>query len=214
MADAMSKLFKKSITSSIDIHSGGIDLQFPHHCNEIAQAEAYRSKKHEETKEEKQEKKDSPWSKYFLHSGQLKISGLKMAKSLKNFITIKDALKKYTPRHLRFFFLSHPWNTSIDYSDAAMLNATIKDSYFENFFADNLTNSSTSAFGEGMTKLLDQTRENVSTVLRDNFGYHLAMDLLFSLVNETNKYLASLTTNKSSIKSVVDYNKGNQGNKK
>ena len=70
--------------SEVDIHSGGIDLKFPHHDNEIAQSEAAYGA--------------DTWVNFFLHSGHLHIQGCKMSKSLKNFITIKDSLKKYTAR--------------------------------------------------------------------------------------------------------------------
>jgi cysteinyl-tRNA synthetase len=60
----------------IDIHGGGSDLQFPHHDNEIAQSEACFE--------------SNQWTNYFLHSGHLDIDGLKMSKSLKNFITIRE----------------------------------------------------------------------------------------------------------------------------
>jgi cysteinyl-tRNA synthetase len=63
---------------TLDIHAGGSDLKFPHHDNEIAQCEAHFDKDH--------------WVNYFLHCGTLRIEGLKMSKSLKNFITIKVAL--------------------------------------------------------------------------------------------------------------------------
>ena len=61
---------------SMDIHSGGVDLKFPHHDNELAQSEAYHGNDH--------------WIRYFLHSGHLTIAGCKMSKSLKNFITIQE----------------------------------------------------------------------------------------------------------------------------
>ncbi|XP_042371992.1 cysteine--tRNA ligase, cytoplasmic-like, partial [Plectropomus leopardus] len=68
--------------ASMDIHGGGFDLRFPHHDNELAQSEAYFENDH--------------WVRYFLHTGHLTIAGCKMSKSLKNFITIKDALAKNT----------------------------------------------------------------------------------------------------------------------
>ena len=77
--------------TNIDIHSGGTDLKFPHHDNEIAQSEAAFC--------------NNNWVNFFLHSGHLHIQGCKMSKSLKNFITIKDALKKYTSRYNNFFKL-------------------------------------------------------------------------------------------------------------
>lgn len=60
------------------------------------------------------------WVRYFLHSGHLTISGCKMSKSLKNFITIKDALNKHTACQLRLMFLLHSWKDTLDYSDDTM----------------------------------------------------------------------------------------------
>ena len=86
---------------SMDIHSGGVDLKFPHHDNELAQSEAYHGNDH--------------WIRYFLHSGHLTIAGCKMSKSLKNFITIQEVLKRYTARQLRLTFLLHSWKDTLDY---------------------------------------------------------------------------------------------------
>jgi len=95
--------------SEIDIHSGGIDLAFPHHDNELAQSEAfYCEHGHEHL-----------WVKYFMHMGHLSISGSKMSKSLKNFQTIRDALKiDYTPRSMRIVFLLGKWNDGVEVSPA------------------------------------------------------------------------------------------------
>jgi cysteinyl-tRNA synthetase len=60
------------------------------------------------------------WVRYFLHSGHLTISGCKMSKSLKNFITIKDALTRHTARQLRLAFLLHSWRDTLDYSSNTM----------------------------------------------------------------------------------------------
>lgn len=95
--------------SNIDIHSGGTDLKFPHHDNEIAQSEAAFC--------------NNNWVNFFLHSGHLHIQGCKMSKSLKNFITIKDALKKYSSRQIRILFLLYQWKDTLDYSDQAMETA-------------------------------------------------------------------------------------------
>ncbi len=93
---------------SLDIHFGGIDLKFPHHHNEILQVVAYYDRDPSTTYQ---------WVKQFAHFGHLNISGLKMSKSLKNFITIKDVLKQYTPRQLRLLFLQHNWDQSLDYNE-------------------------------------------------------------------------------------------------
>ena len=63
------------------------------------------------------------WVRYFLHSGHLHIDGCKMSKSLKNFITIKDALKNHSARQLRLAFLLHQWKDTLDYSQNTMREA-------------------------------------------------------------------------------------------
>ncbi|KAK3644045.1 cysteinyl-tRNA synthetase [Elasticomyces elasticus] len=90
-----------------DIHSGGIDLAFPHHDNELAQSEAYWSKSGKESKQ---------WVNYFLHMGHLSIQGSKMSKSLKNFTTIREAIAKgdWTPRGLRIVFLLGAWRDGLE----------------------------------------------------------------------------------------------------
>ena len=76
-------------THDIHVHAGGIDLKFPHHTNEIAQAEAYRSK----SDANMNTKRRKEWIPHWVHTGHLHIDGLKMSKSLKNFITIKEILQ-------------------------------------------------------------------------------------------------------------------------
>lgn len=93
--------------SKMDIHSGGIDLAFPHHDNELAQSEAYFCE---------HGKGPHEWVNYFMHVGHLSISGSKMSKSLKNFQTIKDALKDYTPRGMRIVFLKGKWHQGVEIS--------------------------------------------------------------------------------------------------
>jgi cysteinyl-tRNA synthetase len=86
----------------IDVHSGGCDLKFPHHDNELAQSEAFYG--------------CDNWINHFWHTGHLHIDGLKMSKSLKNFTTIKEMLKIYTAKQVRFLFLIHKWNQKMNYS--------------------------------------------------------------------------------------------------
>ena len=86
-----------------DIHGGARDLIFPHHEAEIAQMEAISGK--------------SPMVNYWLHTGFLTVKGKKMAKSLGNFITIKDFLKDYSPRILRLFVIKSHYRSPIDYNE-------------------------------------------------------------------------------------------------
>jgi cysteinyl-tRNA synthetase len=91
---------------NMDIHSGGIDLAFPHHDNELAQSEAYHHVQQ--------------WVNYFLHTGHLSIEGQKMSKSLKNFVTIKEALERYSARQLRLAFIMTAWDGPMDFKDDVM----------------------------------------------------------------------------------------------
>ncbi|MDP2923449.1 MAG: class I tRNA ligase family protein [Candidatus Omnitrophota bacterium] len=103
----MSQKFLK--TDTLDIHAGGRDLVFPHHENEIAQAEALTGKL---------------FAKYWMHHGLLTINGQKMSKSLGNFITIKDFIvkHKYTDI-LKIFFLSAHYSQPIDYNEKRITEA-------------------------------------------------------------------------------------------
>jgi cysteinyl-tRNA synthetase len=92
----------------IDIHAGGMDLQFPHHENEIAQSEgAY----------------GAPLSRYWLHNGFLNIDNEKMSKSLGNFFTIREVLQKFDAETLRFFIVRAHYRSPLNYSDVHLDDA-------------------------------------------------------------------------------------------
>jgi cysteinyl-tRNA synthetase len=94
--------------SQYDIHGGAIDLIFPHHEAEIAQMESISS---------------LPLVRYWMHAGFLNIGSEKMSKSLGNFKTIRDILKVYDYRTLRYFFISNHYRAAIDFNDAALEQA-------------------------------------------------------------------------------------------
>ena len=85
-----------------DIHGGGIDLQFPHHENEIAQSEGATGR---------------PFVNYWLHNGHLNVDNEKMSKSLGNFFTIRDVLKRYDGETVRFFMLRTHYRSPLNFSD-------------------------------------------------------------------------------------------------
>jgi len=115
----MSQKFLK--TDTLDIHAGGRDLIFPHHENEIAQAEALTGK---------------PFAKYWIHHGLLTINGQKMAKSLGNFVTIKDFINKYQdPGLLKLFFLSAHYSHPIDYTEDRIEECKKQKYGFDKFFS-------------------------------------------------------------------------------
>lgn len=159
----------------IDIHSGGIDLRFPHHDNEVAQAEAYYD--------------CNNWIKYFLHTGHLHIEGRKMAKSLKNFITIKHILTQYNARQIRFLFLLHNWESLMNYSTAkSMPEAIEKERQFSEFFKNakailricdiEKTEQKWNVRDYNLQNILNLNRNKIYERLADNFDTPSAVNHL------------------------------------
>ena len=113
-----SAMASDKIGSQIDIHSGGIDLAFPHHDNELAQSEAFWT--------DKGHVQQHQWINYFIHLGHLSIAGSKMSKSLKNFTTIREALSKgaWNSRSLRIVFLHGNWKDGIEITESVVQEGT------------------------------------------------------------------------------------------
>ncbi|KAJ2880163.1 cysteinyl-tRNA synthetase [Coemansia asiatica] len=175
--------------SQIDLHTGGIDLTFPHHDNEIAQSEACLG--------------CQQWINYFMHAGHFHVSGLKMSKSLKNFTTIKDALKKNSARQIRMLFLLTKWDARLDYFEGTMDGPIALEKIFDNFF------SNTNALlrdtrlrqqdSDGKRHFLEDelelqralldTKTQVHSALLDSFDTPKAMRALQEIVTRTNTYL-------------------------
>jgi cysteinyl-tRNA synthetase len=103
-----STMSTKYLGETFDIHGGGLDLIFPHHENEIAQAECFTGK---------------PFAKYWIHNGFVTVNHEKMSKSLGNFFTLRDIFAKYDPMLIRFYLLSTHYRSPINFSDADLENA-------------------------------------------------------------------------------------------
>ncbi|KAF8236044.1 hypothetical protein L208DRAFT_1391483 [Tricholoma matsutake] len=175
---------------NMDIHSGGIDLAFPHHDNEMAQSEAYHN--------------CTAWVNYFIHTGHLHIEGLKMSKSLKNFITIDEILQKYTARQLRLAFLTQLWNAKVDFSESLMTGEvrTI-ELILNNFFTTvkallsqaraNVNNTDSYHHYETPEQDLAASFHDSQSAFRaslcDSFNTPDAVNILRDLVSKTNVYI-------------------------
>lgn len=146
------------------------------------------------------------WVDYFLHAGHLSIRGLKMSKSLKNFVTIKEALRDHPARHLRLMFLMAQWDKGIVYSDQTLDDARSKDEKLRNFFsaARSLVSFADGAAVAGgaaapqswrpeerrLSGALRGCRARVHAALCDNFDTPTAMAALFEVVGTCNVYMA------------------------
>jgi cysteinyl-tRNA synthetase len=188
---------------AVDINGGGIDLNFPHHENQLAQSEAHYDIKQ--------------WVNYFVHTGHLHIDGLKMSKSLKNFITIRAALKMYTARQIRFLFLLHQWSDPMDLTpvqegDAVtgfqqMEAAVIAEKTFVEFFhsVKGALRGLGCAAGYSvhqehtwndeervLSASIDSARAGVHAAMLDNINTPGVIKSLKELIGAVNKYLGAV----------------------
>ena len=162
-----------------DIHGGAIELIFPHHEAEIAQAEATTGKK--------------PYVKYWIHTGVLYVNGKKMSKSLGNFITIKDALKKYSPELLKTFFALSHYRSSIDYNEEKINQAkevlrNIHETYRLVKSSLKKAKNDESPLDQELLKLLDKYSKRFFEAMDDDFNTPKALSSLLSLSKEIKKF--------------------------
>ncbi|MBI5415473.1 MAG: cysteine--tRNA ligase, partial [Candidatus Omnitrophica bacterium] len=160
---------------TLDIHAGGRDLIFPHHENEIAQAEPLTGK---------------PFAKYWIHHGLLTIQGQKMAKSLGNFITVQDALKKYSADELKLFFLSSHYASPIDFTEGTLLDARKALERFDILFwkAYQMLQGK-KAVEPVEAEFITQHRGEFIEAMDDDFNTPKALGCLFDFINDTNKFI-------------------------
>jgi cysteinyl-tRNA synthetase len=160
-----------------DLHGGASELIFPHHTNEIAQAEAATGKK--------------PFVKYWLHTGVLNIKGAKMSKSLKNFVTIREILKKYDPEVLRLYYASTHYRKPIDFNEKDLEKPKAELEYLYNA----LRNVQYAASPEGKSPkeaetLLAETKKNFADAMNNDFNTPLAFTHLYALARQINKIVS------------------------
>jgi len=150
-----------------DIHGGARDLIFPHHEAEIAQMEAASGKK--------------PMVKYWMHTGFLNVKGRKMSKSLGNFITVRDALKKYSSRTLRFFYLTSHYRSPINFNEKTLVKAKNSLERLNDFIgtlkSDNKDN----------LKALKQLKNNFCKAMDDDFDTVKALAIIFDFIKRSYK---------------------------
>jgi cysteinyl-tRNA synthetase len=168
-------------TDTLDIHAGGRDLVFPHHENEIAQAEALTGK---------------PFANYWIHHGLLTINAQKMSKSLGNFITIQDVLKKYPADVLKILYLQAHYRSPVDFSWEKMEEAKkalikLLEAFDEDLKIQNMDtlHSNLREQIEREKKTIDVSCEIFNTVMDDDFNTPQALGFLFGLASDCNVFL-------------------------
>ncbi|CAH1777740.1 unnamed protein product [Owenia fusiformis] len=185
----------------LDLHTGGEDLMFPHHENELAQSQACFQ--------------CEQWTNYWLHTGHLHLKGdmQKMSKSLKNTISITDLLQRYSAPQFRLFCLLSHYRQRVEYSDDRMELAVNLSKKFQSFF----TSAAGYVKGQGqenespidephLLKCLSDTRQKFHDCLADDFDTGRAIEAIQGLIHETNVQLqpsANNSNNKKVVTTVV-----------
>jgi cysteinyl-tRNA synthetase len=158
---------------TLDIHAGGRDLIFPHHENEIAQAEALTAKQ---------------FAKYWIHHGLLTIDSQKMAKSLGNFVTIKDFIAKYKNADLlKLFFLSAHYSHPIDYTEDKIEEARQALERIVILMEKIDRKVTRSPRHQVTSKEAEDIKNKFIAAMDDDFNTPQALASIFELVNLTNK---------------------------
>jgi len=169
--------------NKLDIHSGGCDLKFPHHDNEIAQTEA-----HDDSKQ---------WINYFLHTGHLKIEGLKMSKSLKNFKKITDFISLYTPNAFRLYFCNSKWDGDMDFTENGLSMASANDKKISEFFQnikvwsrenDLKKNLKLDNEDSALNNFFLEAKKNIHAYFCDNFNTPGVVSTILDLIKKTYEY--------------------------
>ena len=161
-----SAMSAKYLGEQFDIHGGGQDLIFPHHENEIAQSESATGK--------------HPFVKYWLHNGFVTVNKEKMAKSLGNFFTVKDALKSFDGETIRFFILSAHYRQPIDFSSGRLQQAGESLAKLQDV-CERISEKTKNKTEEPSDAQLISIKKDFISAMNDDFNTPLAISILFKL---------------------------------
>jgi cysteinyl-tRNA synthetase len=168
---------EKYLGESFDIHAGGEDLIFPHHENEIAQSEGATGK---------------PFARYWLHNGFVTVGGEKMAKSLGNFVTIREALRRFPADALKLLLVSTNYRGPLDYTDAAVAEKQKALQGIQEFLraVDRLrAETGRAAMPPAAPPACHPAEEAFRAAMDDDFNTARATGVLFDLVRDGNRLL-------------------------
>jgi cysteinyl-tRNA synthetase len=167
-----SAMAMKYLGETLDIHTGGIDLAFPHHENEIAQSEAATGK---------------PFVRYWLHAEHLLVEGEKMSKSLGNFFTLRDLFGKgYKPSALRFALASVPYRKQLNFTFDGLQQATSSVERLRNFAGRLKQGKFPAGTQKGMAERIVKAAEEFDAGLSDDLNTARGLAAVYDLVREAN----------------------------
>ncbi|MGK5092068.1 cysteine--tRNA ligase [Deltaproteobacteria bacterium TL4] len=173
----------KYLGDAFDIHGGGMDLKFPHHECEIAQAYGL----------------GKPFAKYWMHSNMLTIEGQKMSKSLENFVTLQDAFQTFSPIHLRYFFVASHYRSVVDYSQNAITTAATSLQRLHQLIRSLRSKCPQDA--KPTHQWFQEYQKRFCDAMDDDFSTPQALAVLFDLSREVNTLMGQHDAN---IEAIVD----------
>lgn len=187
-----SAMASKYLGQPFDIHAGGIDLIFPHHTNEIAQAECAYDKK---------------FCNYWLHNGHLFVNGKKMSKSAGNFFTLRDLLKKgYSAEAIRYELIKAHYRQEIDFKESNMeANAKVLKRFKD--FAFRMSQNSVAGTGDGLgLEFSEELHKRFTLAMDDDLNTPNGLAVIFDFMNKVNKEEQRLTSadTEKILKSFID----------
>ncbi len=169
-----SAMANKYLGTTIDIHSGGQDLTFPHHENEVAQSEAANG---------------APFANYWLHNGYINVDNKKMSKSLGNFFTVRDVAKEFDYEIIRFFMLSAHYRSPINFAKELIEQAKTGLERLYNCL-DNcdflMQNAADGEIDNAFKEKLEAHKQHFIDALDDDFNTALAISVLFEISKDVN----------------------------
>lgn len=179
---------EKYFGAQYDVHGGAQDLIFPHHEAELSQMEAISGK--------------VPMVKYWLHTGFLKVNGQKMSKSLGNFVTIKDLLKKHAFVSLRFFVAKNHYRSPVDFSEEFFVSAESDLEYIWQA-RERLQNLKKAHFKckDSFKKPFNSAKKTYEAALENDFNTPEALGVLFKMLGQANSLMDK---NKLTSKNATD----------
>jgi len=189
-----SAMARRHLGTTIDIHGGGEDLQFPHHENEIAQSECCNG---------------VTFANYWMHNGFINIGGSKMSKSAGNFFTVRDIRQKYTGEEIRFLLLSGQYRGPIEFSEEMMQQSRSSFNRIKNclddieFMIKTGTDGELSAEEEKSIASFDGFRQEFIKAMDDDLNTADGISAVFELVTEINTMLRG-GTSKAYAKAALD----------
>jgi len=167
-----SAMAMKYLGETLDIHTGGIDLAFPHHENEIAQSEAATGKK---------------FVRYWLHAEHLLVEGEKMSKSLGNFFTLRDLFAKgYKPSALRFALASVPYRRQLNFTFDGLQQATSSVERLRNFAARLKQEKFPAGKQRGFAERIAKAADDFDAGLSDDLNTAQALAAIFDFLRDMN----------------------------